>query len=348
MTSIPLDYNLGQEVFFLPSIRPIIYAGTALFILVSGGIYGIIRLEGKNFMDALWLMIVSITTVGYGDVVPSTTAGRLMTMFIVVCGVGLLTYVLGTVFVGVLEGHLSDVWGKRKMMREIAKLNGHIVVCGSGRVGREVMAELLEEKQRFVVIEKDPVRLEELKSEGSVLFIAGDATEDKVLLSARVPQAKGVITTLPDDAENLLITIACKDFNPRVRVVARANRPESVIRLRRSGADTVVCPSSIAGSRMALASLKPASVALVQTLVEDRNIDLRLEELSLSESSPLAGKELKDSGIRENYGIMVLAIGRGKENIINPPPREMLQAGDLLILCGRAEGLASLEKVLTG
>lgn len=332
----------------MTSLRPIIYAALALILLVSAGVYCFISLENKSFMDALWLTVTSITTVGFGDVVPSTTTGRIITIFLMLSGIGMLTYVLGTVFAGMLEGQLRDIWGKRKMMKEILKLRNHIVVCGAGRVGREVVTELLQEHQRFVVIEKDPARLEELRSDGGVLFMAGDATEDKVLLSVRVPQARAVITTLAEDAGNLMITMACKDFNPEARVVARANRPESIIRLRRAGADTVVCPSAIAGNRMALASTKPASVAFVETLVEDRDIDLNLEELILNEKSSLVGKELKDSRIRLNFGVMVLAIRRGDENIINPNPTEKLMAGDLLILCGSADKLTLLEKVAAG
>jgi len=332
----------------LLSLRPIISAVLALILLISAGIYCLVKLEDKNFFDALWLMVISITTVGYGDVVPSTTTGRVITMSVIIIGVGLLTYVLSTVFVGVLEGHLRDIWGKKRMMKEISRLRNHIVVCGAGRVGKEVVAGLLQEKQRFVVIEKDFARLEELRSEGGVLFIAGDATEDKVLLSAQAPWARGVITTLAEDAGNLLIAIACKEFNPEVRIVARANRPESIVRLKRAGADTVVCPSAIAGNRMTLASLKPASVAFVQTLVEDREINLNLEELILSKNSSLVGKELKDSEIRENFGVMVLAVRRGEESIINPGPGEKFLPEDLLILCGPAEGLTRLEKVAAG
>ncbi|MCL6557760.1 MAG: potassium channel protein [Firmicutes bacterium] len=329
----------------MQSLRPILKALAGLIVLVSCGVYLIIRLEDKSFMDALWLALTSITTVGFGDVVPSTTEGRIVTMLLMVGGIGLLTYLLSTVFVGALEGHLSDIWGKRRMMKEIARLKNHMIVCGAGRVGREVIYELLQENQKFVVIEKDPARLEELRNEGGVLFIAGDATEDKVLLSAGLPRARGVITTLAEDAGNLLITIACKDFNPVARVVARANRQESIVRLRRAGADTVVCPAAIAGNRMALASLKPASVAFVQTLIEDREINLELEELCLSDKSPFTNKELKDSRIREEYGVMVLAIKRGEENIVNPGPAEKLLPGDLLILCGQSEQLSLLEKI---
>jgi voltage-gated potassium channel len=259
-----------------------------------------------------------------------------------------LTYVLSTIFVGIVEGHISDIWGRRRMMKEISKLKDHMIVCGAGRVGREVVAELIREEQDYVVIEKNPDILDELQEDGSVIFLAGSASEDKVLLAARVAYARGVVTTLADDAENLMITIACRDFNPKVRIVARANRPESIIRLKRAGADTVVSPSAIAGSRMALSALRPASVAFVQTLIEETDIDLDLEELLLKDNSLLVGKRLKDSRLREEYGVMLLAIRRGEKTITNPSSAEELMAGDLLILCGTKAALSHLEKVVLG
>lgn len=332
----------------MTSIRPILYAALALMALICFGVISLIRLEQLSLNDTLWLIAVSMTTVGFGDVVPATTAGRFITILLVLGGVGLLTYVLGAIFVGMLEGHLSDIWGKRRMMKDIAKLQDHIIVCGAGRVGKEVVAELIRDNQDYVVIEKETAVLEEFKQEGSIMFIAGDATEDKVLLSAKVEQARGVIITLADDAENLLITIACRDFNPAVRIVARANRQESIIRLKRAGADTVVCPSAIAGNRMALASLKPASVAFVQTLFEEPDIDLSLEELLLNDNSVLVGKKLKNSRLREDYGVMLLAIRRDEEIITNPSSEELLMAKDLLILCGAAGALSNLEKAAAG
>jgi len=316
-------------------------------LIIFAAVFYFVLLEEKSVMDAIWLTMSSVTTTGYSDVMPSTNAGRIITIFLSALGFGFLTYVLGTSLTGMVEGRISDIWGKRKMMKDISKLKDHIVVCGAGRVGSEVIAELLRENQRFVVIEKDLTRLAELQDEG-ILHIAGDATEDRALLSARVTDARGVITTIADDAGNLLITITCRDFNPKVHIVARANRPESIIRLKRAGADTVVCPAAIAGNRMALASLKPVSVAVVQTLVEDRENNLNLEELTINEKSVLVGKELKNSRIREDYDVIVLAIRRGDRNIINPAPTEKFIAGDLLVLCGIAEQLSKLEKIVAG
>ncbi len=332
----------------MPSIRPILYAVFVLVFIITASVFYFVSLEDKSWMDALWLVMSSVTTTGYNDVMPSTRAGRIITMFLAVLGFGFLTYVLSTSLSGMVEGHISDIWGKRRMVKQIARLKDHIIVCGAGRVGKEVIRELIRKKKEFVVIEKDPTILEGIRSEGNVLFIAGDATEDRILYIAGVTEARGVITTIPDDAGSLMITISCKDFNPEAHIVARATRPESVARLKRAGADTVVSPSAIAGNRMALASLKPASVSVVETLIDDHENNLNLEELRINNKSTLVGKELKDSRIRDDYGIMVLAIRRESQNIINPEPSEAFMAGDILVLFGAAEQLSLLEKVVAG
>lgn len=226
-------------------------------------------------------------------------------------------------------------------------LKDHIVVCGAGRVGQEVISELIDQKATFVVIEKDPVHLEKLQSMG-VLYIPGDATEDGNLLTARVNAALSVITTLPEDAGNLFITVTCKDFNPAVKVVARAVRPESVIKLKRGGADIVICPSAIAGNRMALAAVKPASVAFVQTLIEQREVSYELEEIRISNSSSLAHRELKNSRLREDFNTQLLALLRNDVIIANPEPGEIIQPEDILIVFGREDKLRELEKEAAG
>lgn len=228
------------------------------------------------------------------------------------------------------------------MMKRISRLENHIILCGAGRVGKEVALELVREKVKFVVIEKDPEKLNELRELG-VQYIAGDATEDKVMQLVHMESASGLITTLPDDTGNLFITMSAKTINPKIRVVARANRPENIKKMERAGADQVICPSAIAGVRMALSVLKPASVSYVQTLVDSREVNIELEEIFLDSASPLVGTDLKNSGLRENYNILLLAIKRNEDVILNPSPDEVFQPGDVLIVLGTAESLSKLE-----
>jgi len=228
------------------------------------------------------------------------------------------------------------------MEQTIKKMRAHIVLCGAGRVGREVLAQLKYDGTPFVVIERDPSFLAMLQADG-VPYIAGDATEDRVLLAAGVDRARCVITTLPEDAGNLLITIACRDLNPSIRIIARANRPEGLLRLKRAGTDCVISPAAIAGNRMALAALKPASVALVQTLIEKPGVSLELEEMTVCPGAPLEGRELRHSRLKEDYDVQLLAIVRGEETLVNPKGTEVFRAGDLLNIFGPAEKLSLLE-----
>lgn len=313
-----------------------------LLVMTAAGTLAFMKLEGFSAMDALWLTVITMAAVGYGDIVPHTTAGRLAAMLMIVGGVGLFTYLLSTVFSGLLEGQLLELWWRRKMMKKIAKLDNHIILCGAGRVGKEVATELLREKVNFVVVEKDPEKLNELREMG-IQYIAGDATEDKVMHAVHLETASGLITTLPDDTSNLFITMSTRTVNPNIKIIARANRPENVNKMRKAGADQVICPSAIAGARMALSVLKPASVSYVQTLVDSRDVNIELEEVLLGSGSSLTGTDLKNSGLREKYNILLLAIKRNEEIILNPMPDETFNPGDLLIVCGTAESLAKLE-----
>jgi len=318
----------------------------ALILVITGGMLAFHQLEGMSYFDALWLTVVSIATVGYSDMVPHTAAGRTVAMVIIVSGVALFTYVLSTLFLYLMEGHLGNVWGVKRMTQKINSLHNHIIVCGAGRVGKEVITHLKHGKNPFVVIEKDPALLEALKTDG-ILYIAGDATEDRTLTAAGVHRGRTVITTLPEDAGNLFITITCKDFNPDIRVVARANRPESAVRFKRAGADYVISPAAIAGNRMALAAIKPASVAFVQTLIEKPEVSLDLEELLISQNSSLAYRELRQSGLREKFSTQLLAIIRNEQTIVTPEPSEKLLPGDLLIVFGPSDKLTALEAEVT-
>lgn len=326
----------------MPSLRPVVYALAGLIGLVTLATNWYVHFEDLNWLDSVWLALVSITTVGYGDVVPQTAAGRYMTMILIVSGVGLFTYALSGILVYVTEGHLRNVWGLRKMQQELKRMAGHVVVCGAGRVGQEAIKQLRKDGVQVVAIESDLEKVARLKEIG-IIALHGDATDDDLLRQAGVERARGLIACLPNDAANLLVTLSCKGLNPSCRVVARANRPEVAAKLTQVGADSVVSPAIIGGSRMALSVVKPASVAFVETLVDLGKSDLEIEELSVAPGSPLAGRTLRDSRIREDFSSNILAIKRGEEIMLNLTPDQSIQAGDLLIVFGQKDNLARLE-----
>ncbi|SHE92252.1 potassium channel family protein [Desulforamulus putei] len=323
--------------------RNFLYAFITLNVVMAVGVFSLIKIEGLSVVDAAWLATISITTVGYGDIVPKTVPGRLVTMGLIVSGVGLYTYILSTVMVSIAEGQLFDLLGEKRRRKMISKLNNHIIVCGLGRVGSEVFNTLKHEKQPFVVIEKNPERAALYRHSG-VPVVVGDASEDKVLEQAGIHRARTLITTLPDDAGNLFIVMTSKDLNPNIKVITRATRSEGIPRLKRAGADSVIAPSALGGRRMAMSAIKPASVAFVQTLFERHNVYYQLEEFTVSSNSWLANKALKESGLREKFGCQLLVINRGHETIGSPGPDEVILPGDELIVFGPSDKLSELEK----
>lgn len=326
------------------SSKNFLYAFLTLNVVMILSVITLIHIEKLSLVDAIWLATISITTVGYGDVVPKTIPGRMVTMGLILSGVGLYTYVLSTIMVILAEGQLYDILGKKRRRKMISKLSNHIIVCGLGRVGSEVFATLKREGQPFVVIEKDPGRVEAYRHNG-VPIIQGDASQDDILEQAAISRARTLITTLPDDAGNLFIVMTSKDLNPNIKVITRATRNEGIPRLKRGGADSIISPSTLGGRRMAMAAIKPASVAFVQTLFEQHNVDYQLEELTISSNSPLANKALKDSGLREKYRCQLLLINRGgQQTITNPDPEDFILPGDELVLFGPSDKLEELEK----
>ncbi|HAG08829.1 MAG TPA: hypothetical protein DCK87_04595 [Desulfotomaculum sp.] len=315
-----------------------------MFILIFG-ITSFWYFEKMSLFDALWLTIVTIATVVYGDIVAHSTGGRIMTIVLIVGGIGLFFYVINKLITSAVEYRLPDVWRRKRMMNGINNLKEHIIVCGAGRVGQEISTQLKHEGVPFVVIEKNPALTEKLQ-EKEILHLIGDATIDQTLITTGIHKAKTVIITLPDDTINLFVTITCKDLNPQVRIITRATHPESISRLKRSGANHVIMPAVIAGSRMALMALKPASVAFVQNLTEITTVNLELEELPIYDTSPLAYQEIKNSRLREDFNTQLLAIIRNEKTVVNPQPAEKILPGDLLIVFGSKDNLNELEKYI--
>jgi len=285
--------------------------------------------------------------VGFGDIVPNSVAGRIIVLFIVISGLWLFTYVLGNFFSSLVEGHLIDLWGKRIMMKKVKDLNNHIIVCGAGRVGYEVIMELKNNGTPFVVIEKEEQKFKDLQRD-NVLYVEGDATEDNTLNLAGIEKAKGIIISLADDAGNLFVTMSARTLNPGMKIIARANRPGNINKIKRAGANSVFCPSLMAGKRMALSIIKPASVAYVQALTDTNKVNLELEELILGKNSPIVNQPLKDSGMRERFNTLLLALKRDSDTVLNPGPDEVLLPGDIMIVCGPADKLSNLEKLALG
>lgn len=314
-------------------------------LLIAGliflGTIGYVMVEGWSAFDSLYMTIITITTVGYGEVHPLSNIGRVFTLFLIVGGVGTILYALNNAARILIEGELQDMVGRRKVEKKIKGLKDHYIVCGYGRMGKVICKELHEQESQFVVIEKEHI---DTDSADSILFISGDATRDEVLREAGIERATGLISVLPTDAENLYVVLSARVLNPELNIVARAGEEGSEQKLLRAGADRVVSPYHIGGLRIAHSILKPAVVDFIEFATRSGNIDLRMEEVYVREGSRITGMTLDECGIGRELGIIIVAIKEsGGEMRFNPTFKTTIKAEDILIALGERAKLKVLE-----
>lgn len=298
-----------------------------------------------TWLDALYMTIITISTVGFGEVVELPPAGRIFTIFLIVAGVGSGLYAVGVIAEFMFEGHLRGVVGRRRMEKEISKLKNHYIVCGYGRVGSHVVKELETTKAPFVVVENSPEIVKLLKEE-RILVVEGDASQDEVLERARLESAKGLVAAVDNDAENMFVTLSARKLNPGIFIVARADVEESEDKLKKAGADRVVLPAAIGGRRMASLMIRPLVCDYLGIVSRGRDVIYELAEVVASKASTLAESSIQDSDIRGKTGALVLAIKKesGKINT-NPPPSTLIEEKDILVVMGTRAQIESLEKL---
>lgn len=321
----------------------ILIALTSLVIVTFISTFGLAYLEGWSVFTALWVTMATITTTGYGDLVPITLGGRIFALVIMVCGIGLMTYTLLTFFTHLVEGQVSRIMRRDKTMEAIKRLDNHIIVCGAGRVGSSVAHVLQAEKASFVLVDNDEEKVAEMEEAGHLVYL-GDASLDEVLINLGIKRARGIVAALPDDAYNLYVTLSARDLNPNLKIVARAEKPETIDKLHRAGANKVISPTQAGGYQLAMAMLKPVTVDLVDTLFTFAHQELQLEEIMITETSPLVNHELKGIFGNEVQGVRVIAIIRNNEVLMNIHGNDRVQAGDTLILIGSRTALEQIEQ----
>jgi voltage-gated potassium channel len=324
--------------------RRIGLAFLALIVTLIGGTVGLNLTEHLSFAQALYFTVETITTVGYGDIQVKSNAGHVFLIFLMLGGVGVVFYLAGLMMTFFIEGQLAGVYGRRKMNKKIEQLQDHIIVCGAGRVGKQVLYRLRKEGYPCVVIELEDDLAYQFIADG-YLVIHNDATQDEVLKKAGIERAKGLITALPEDSLNVFVTLTAKGLNPNIQVVSRMDQLESENKLLRAGADKVISPAILGGWRMAMSILKPISIEYIETVIHDHNIEMKIMELRVDKGSCLVGRTLSTSGIKQQTGAMVLAILRNNHVISNPGAEDEILEGDLLIVLGLREQLRRLEEV---
>ncbi len=315
----------------------------ALVVVFFAGVIGYESIEGWPLLDALYMTVITLASVGYMEVHPLSNTGRIFTMFLILGGTGVLVYGVSTVTAFIVEGELTDALRRKKMQKTIDRLKGHYIVCGADQTGRYVVEEFARTKRDFVVIEKDMEKIKYLKERG-LLYAEGDATHNAILQSAGIERAKGLVTTLHSDAENLFVVFTAKKLNPAIRVISKAIEEESEQKLRMAGADGVVMPNSIGGLRMVSEMIRPSVVTFLDVMLRSKDRTIRVEEVGIAAGSPFAKKALEATGILSMEGVTVVAL-RGKEQDtyrFNPPPETILYEGDIIIAMGNVEVISGI------
>lgn len=301
--------------------------------------------EHIGFWQGLYLTSMTISTVGYGDIVPLTAKGRVFTVFLTFSGVGFVMYSFVKITETMIEGGLRDIFERTKMDKKVARLQGHYIVCGFGRIGQEICNILHENGRSFVVIEKND---ETLKLVESLEYTAlrGEAADDDILLQAQIDKAKGLIAVVSTDADNMFITLTARGINPKLYILARSSGVRGVdTKLMRAGATKVISPYSIGARRMAQLIVRPTVIDFIDLTMHAGELGLRMEELLVAQQASIANKTLIESGIRKHYDIIVVAIKRpDQEMIFNPGPNTIILPGDILIVLGEHDSINKLEK----
>lgn len=329
----------------MDSTRKFSWYTALLIVLIAAGTIGYKAIGTDwTWLDALYMTITTLATVGFGEVHPLGTSGRLFTMVLIVGGVGVLLYIL-TDFAQVLANtDIRTFLGRRRMKDRIRKLRNHQIVCGFGRTGQEVAHQFQHNGVPFVVIEERVELFQRAIDEG-MLVISGDATADEVLHEANVSYATGIICTLPDDAANTFIALAARGFNEQIIIVCRAANPGSAAKMKRAGAHSVISPYVIAGRRMASAVTHPLVLEFLDVAMHNAQFDLKMEQIVIATTSGLVGKTLRDANIKAMSGAMILAVNQGGNMQMNPSLELTFSGGDVLIALGADDELTRLAKL---
>lgn len=331
------------------TLRRVWSALLALAVIATIGVLGYMLFEGWSFIDALYMTVITLTTVGYKEVRDLDTTGQLWTMVLLITGVGTLFYAAVTSVELAVEGAVRGYFERRRMRTEINKLNGHYVLCGFGRVGRQVAREFASEGVPFVVIDNDPQKIEECLAEG-YLAILGEASDDAVLEDTRVRHAKGLVAAVDSDADNVFVVLSARKINPSLHIVARASSDESAAKLEMAGADRTLSPYAVGGRRLASLATQPLIVDFLDIVTRgEKGIEFRLEEFGVPRESPLANHSIGQLQIGEKTGAMVLAI-RTLEGRFDTTPsaQDTINTGDTLIVLGTREQVERLEALMRG
>lgn len=322
--------------------RRFLWVAYTLFMVIGIGVIGYTYIEGWPWLDALYMTVITLATVGYGEVHGLSSAGMIFSIVLIVCGVGVMLYATSTIVQYLIEGQFANIWGRRRMKEKISKLKGHVILCGYGQVGRQVARVFESEKTPFVIIEHNEEALANAANAG-YLYLEGNATSDEVLKEAGVERARALVAALATDADNLYVTLSARELHSDLFIVTRASVEESEAKLQRAGANRTMSPYRIGGRRMAMLTLRPLVVDFIDTTMHSGGRELVLENVKVWSGSPVEGKTVGE-GEKHCGGVSILAV-RKKDGrfLANPSPETLLESEDELVIIGTHEQLHGLE-----
>lgn len=327
--------------------RKLLFSILMFLVVVLFGIFGYTWIEGWNLLDSLYMTIITLSTVGYGEVREIGPGGRVFTVLLIVFGLFTITYIVGLVAETLVAGEIRSVLGRRKVSKKIKSLRDHYIICGYGRIGSIICKGLTRKAIPLMVIEKDEHVQEQLE-EDKILYLDGDATHEETLLEVGIEKAKGLVSVVSSDAENVYICLTARGLNPRLYILSRAEDEASERKLLRAGANKVILPYILGGRRMVQAIIRPTVSDFLESAVHDQSFELAIEEITVGEDSRLVNQSLVDSGIRQEMDVIIIGIKQKAGTMIfNPSSQTKIQSDDILIAMGRNKDLETLRRVLT-
>ncbi len=337
---MPLQFKKGGGLLKGTGLQ---LAIALLVLVVVVGTCGYMLVEGWSAWDALYMTVTTVTTVGYREVHPLSRAGQLFTIFLIVTGVGTALYAVTLVATEVVEGGLHHRWEQRRRARMINKLHDHFILCGSGRIGSIVAAELRREGVPFVVVERDPERLHTVLERGD-LAVEADASHEETLKRVGIDRARGLIAAVATDAENVYTVLTARVLRPDLFIVARAEAEDAAPKLLRAGANRVVSPYELGAVQIAHTALRPAVVEFVRLATSPENLELAMEQIEIRGSAAFVGKSLVEANLRQRFGVIVVGIRRKDGRMeFNPASDAVMQEGDVLVVLGHTANLKKME-----
>ncbi len=329
--------------------RKIIFSASLLTLVLITGIIGYTTIERIPVLDALYMTVITVATVGYREIVSLSDAGKIFTIFLIITSFGIFAYAISSITQFIIEGEFNQFFKNRKKVEEIAKLHNHVIICGFGRNGRQAAQVLKAHNHRFVVIEKNPNITDNITHKYKHLVLNGDASNDEVLIKAGIKRAKAIITTLPNDADNLFIVLSARHLNPKIHIISRASEENSDTKLKIAGADKVIMPDKVGGSHMGTLVLKPDTVELIEMISSQGLNDVSLEEILFSDlSSSLQHKTLKELELRHKCGANIIGFKTPDgQYIINPSPDTPIIPNSKIFVLGTKEQIKRLKTILS-